>query len=353
MTNDPQIIRIPSAQMQSIFTGILKKTGFSDTKAEKCAEIFTGNSLEGVYSHGVNRFPRFVSNTRDGYIVPDAEPSLICSAGAIEQWNGNLGPGPLNAVFATKRATELADDNGIGLVALANTNHWMRGGTYGWQSAQKGYVFIGWTNTIANMPAWGAKDAHLGNNPFVLAVPYNEVAIVLDFAMTQFSYGKMEVYNGEGKQLPYPGGFDRKGKLTTDPGEILETWRPLPIGYWKGAGLSLLLDILATILSGGLSTHKITEKKAEYSVSQVFIVISIKKLHDFPAINNSIQQIINDLHQSIPEDEATLIRYPGENINKIRNENLTNGIPVNKKLWNEIISLNSAPSSFAKASEDT
>ena len=254
-------IRIPSDKMKSEFFRILMNLGFTEERAEKCAEIFTLNSLEGVYSHGVNRFPRFVKNIKEGYIKPDAVPSLVHRTGSLEQWNGNLGPGPLNALFATDRAMELAQENGIGLVALANTNHWMRGGTYGWQAARKGFVFICWTNTCANMPAWGAKDPRLGNNPFVIAVPYKNEAIVLDFAMSQFSYGKMESFRNEGKQLPYPGGFNNQGKLTTDPDEILETWRALPVGYWKGAGLSLLLDILATILSGGLSTHEISQSK--------------------------------------------------------------------------------------------
>ena len=217
---------------------------------------------------------------------------------------------------------ELAQENGIGLVAMANTNHWMRGGTYGWQAARKGFVLISWTNTCANMPAWGAKDPRLGNNPFVIAIPYRNEAIVLDFAMSQFSYGKMESFSNEGKQLPYPGGFNKEGELTTSPDEILETWRALPIGYWKGAGLSLLLDIMAAILSGGLSTHEISRGKDEYSVSQVFIVISISQLQNFPAIDNSINQIIEDLQKSIPENEATKIKYPGENVVQTRNANL-------------------------------
>ena len=207
MANSEPIIRIPTNKMKSEFVRILYKHGFNDSKADKCAEIFTLNSVEGVYSHGVNRFPRFVSNIKDGYVRPDAEPSLVQNSGSLEQWNGNLGPGPLNAVFATDRAISIAHEKGIGMVAMANTNHWMRGGTYGWQAAKKGCVFLGWTNTCANMPAWGAKDPRLGNNPFVIAVPFNEEAIVLDFAMTQFSYGKMESYMTEGKQLPFPGGF--------------------------------------------------------------------------------------------------------------------------------------------------
>lgn len=339
MTTNERDIRISADKMKSEFFRILLNLGFSEVKAEKCSEIFTINSLEGVYSHGVNRFPRFVKNTIDGFVKPDAVPSLVHKTGSLEQWNGNLGPGPLNALFATDRAIELSQANGIGLIAMANTNHWMRGGTYGWQAARKGFVFIGWTNTCALMPAWGATDPRLGNNPFVIAVPYENEAIVLDFAMTQFSYGKMETYVNEGKQLPYSGGFNKQGELTTNPGEVLESWRALPIGYWKGAGLSLLLDILATILSGGWSTNEINSSKTEYSVSQVFIAININSLKNFPAIGNSIHQIIEDLQKSIPENEGTKIRYPGENVVKIRNENSKNGIPVNREVWSKILSL--------------
>ena len=269
----------------------------------------------------------------------DAIPVLIHKTGGLEQWDGNLGPGPLNAIFATDRVTELASACGIGMVSIANTNHWMRAGTYGWIAARKGYVFICWTNTCPNMPAWGAKDPRIGNNPFVLAVPYRSDAIVLDFAMSQFSYGKMGSFKNEGKQLPFPGGFDKSGQLTTDPGEILETWRPLPIGYWKGASFSLLLDILATVLSGGLSTHQIRSCDTESNISQVFIAVHLKSLHNFPAIDNSINEIIEDLKKSIPENDNVTIRYPGENIARIRAENLKKGIPVNKNIWEKILRL--------------
>jgi 3-dehydro-L-gulonate 2-dehydrogenase len=332
-------ILIQSDNMKSEFYRILVKLGFTDLKAEKCAEIFTLNSLEGVYSHGVNRFPRFVKNIKQGFINPHAEPTLVHKAGSLEQWNGNLGPGPLNAVFAAERVMNIAEENGIGLLALANTNHWMRGGTYGWQAARKGFVFIGWTNTEPNMPAWGAKDARLGNNPLVLAIPFENEAIVLDFAMTQFSYGKMETYRLEDKQLPYNGGFNENGELTKDPGEILKSWRALPIGYWKGAGLSLLLDIMAAILSGGISTGELSKRETEHGVSQVFIAISLNKLYNFSSLESTLDEIITYYKNSEPENEHSIIRYPGESVVKIREANLLNGIPVNRDIWGYISKL--------------
>jgi 3-dehydro-L-gulonate 2-dehydrogenase len=336
-------INIASDKMQQEFSRILKKIGFAGEKAEMCAEIFTANSVDGIYTHGVNRFPRFVSNVKDGFVKPGNEPSLLSTTGAIEQWNGNLGPGPLNALFAANRACSISDHNGLGLVTLASTNHWMRAGYYGWHAAGKGYILIAWTNAEANMSAWGAVDPRIGNNPFVMAVPFRDKAVVIDFAMTQFSYGKMELYKLEEKQLPFPGGFDRHGKLTSDPAEILESWRALPLGYWKGAGFALLLDILATILSGGRSTADITrdkkDKGAEFGVSQVFIAINPSMLANNSAIEKAINDTIDYVHNSIPENENTTIRYPGENVLNVRKRNLENGIPVNVKVWDEIMSL--------------
>jgi 3-dehydro-L-gulonate 2-dehydrogenase len=325
--------------MKSEFARILANLGFSAIKADRCAEIFAVNSLEGVYSHGVNRFPKFIMYVKKGYVKPDAEPRLVKSLGSLEQWDGNMGPGTLNGLFATERAMELALQYGIGLVAMRNTNHWMRGGTYGWIAARKGFSFIAWTNTEANMPAWGAKDFRIGNNPLVFAVPFEKEAIVLDFAMSQYSYGKLETYQLDGKQMPFPGGFNKEGKLTAFPGEIIETRRALPIGYWKGSGLSLLLDILVSIVSGGLSTSEISLKEAECSLSQIFIAINLDNLYNSEHIEATINDIIKNFKESDPDESGIKIRYPGENVVKVREENRKNGIPVNRSVWETILAL--------------
>src|SRR5690606_40372128 len=91
--------------------------------------------------------------------------------------------------------------SGIGRVALANTNQWMRGGTYAWRVAKAGFVYIGWTNTIANMPPWGPTDPRLGNNPLVIGVPYQDEAIVLDMALSQYSVGALKQKKMTGELL--------------------------------------------------------------------------------------------------------------------------------------------------------
>lgn len=339
MKDTERYIHIPAKELEDYFYQILIRHQYEPAMAKTCATIFAESSVDGVYSHGVNRFPRFIEYTQKGYIKPNAYPLQINRMNGLEQWDGQLGPGPANAVFATDRACELAAQFGIGCVALSNTNHWMRGGTYGWRAAKKGFVFIGFTNTIANMPAWGALDRRLGNNPLVMALPYGEDAIVIDMAMSQYSYGAMEMAAMKKENLPVMGGFDKHGNLTADPSAILESGRLLPVGYWKGAGLSLLLDMLAAVLSGGLSTSELSKNEAEYGLSQVFIAIDTIKLSNHSRMHQIIQQILNDYSQSIPASQNHPISYPGHRVLQTRSTNLQHGVPVLKTVWEKILSL--------------
>jgi 3-dehydro-L-gulonate 2-dehydrogenase len=335
----PTTINITPEVLKKILYQILIKNKFKRKKADVCAEIFTNNTVDGIYTHGINRFPRFIQYVQNGFILPDAQPTIIHRFRGVEQWDGNLGPGPANAAFITNRTLKLAQKYGIGCVALCNTNHWMRGGAYGWQAAKQGFVFIGWTNTTANMPAWGAVNPKLGNNPVVFAVPFENEAIVLDMAMSQYSFGAMEMAVMKGENLSVNGGFDTNGNLSNDPEKILASWRSLPIGYWKGAGLALLLDVLSTILSNGLSTHEISKKPAEMACSQVFIAIDLSKFSHHSTINQTIKSIIVDYKSSLTNNESKKVTYPGERVIKARSINTREGIPVLESVWNEVLDL--------------
>ncbi len=317
------------------FKRILLKLYFTEEKATLCAGIFAGNSRDGVHSHGLNRFPVFVNYVREGFIDIHAEPGFIDQSGLIEHWDGHLAPGMYNATKAMNRAIEQAKVNGIGCVAIRNTNHWMRGGTYGWQAADAGCMGICFSNTIANMPPWGGKEPKLGNNPLVIAIPGEEGRhIVLDMAMSQFSYGKLQDMHLKKKELPVPGGYDSNGNLTTDPSAITQSQRALPIGFWKGSGLSFMLDVLLTSITGGRSTARISLSGKETGLSQFFLCIHQDNYHQ-----QLVKEIIEYTKSSALADTNEQILYPGENTLATRRKNELDGIPVNEDIWAKVLEM--------------
>jgi 3-dehydro-L-gulonate 2-dehydrogenase len=262
-----------------------------------------------------------------------AVPTRTQQLGAIERWNGQLGPGNLNAWASMARAIELSTEHGIGCVALANTNHWMRGGTYGLQAADAGVIGLCWTNTLANLPPWGASTPAVGNNPLIIAVPRPGGHVILDMAMSQFSYGALTSYQLKGQLLPVDGGFDAAGNLTRDPAAIEASQRPLPIGYWKGSGLAMMLDMLAALLSGGLATHQFPlDPLRECGLSQVFLALNLARLQPAEESARTADAIVGSVLASNPG----AVRYPGEQVLKIRAENLAAGLPIREELWAEL-----------------
>jgi 3-dehydro-L-gulonate 2-dehydrogenase len=332
--------RISFEEVQETLASILRKLGFSDLRAQSCSRLFAETTCDGVYTHGINRFPRFVAMVRNGCIDVHGEPKRLAGFAALERWDGCKGPGNLNARACMDRAMTLSSDYGVGYVCLANTNHWMRGGSYGWQAAEAGFIGICWTNTQPNLPAWGGAEPCIGNNPLVIAVPREKGHVVLDIAMSQFSYGALESYRKRGDLLPVDGGFDPQGNLTRDPGAIEQSHRPLPIGYWKGAGLSLVLDMVAAMTSLGDATHRLsTDPLLETSLSQVFLAINPAALGDGPVTSQIADEIVASLHNSPAVESGKKLRYPGEQTLRTRAENLKLGLPVEPAAWTQILAI--------------
>ena len=333
-------IRIPIEKVNRQLFEVLSSLGFSEERARMSARLFAETTCDGVYSHGVNRFARLVAMVRNGSVDPSAEPRVVASFGAIQRWNGQRGPGNLNANAAMARAIALSRQHGIGCVALANTNHWMRGGTYGWQAADAGVIGICWTNTMPNVPPWGGVDPAIGNNPLVIAVPRARGHVVLDMAMSQFSYGALESYRRRGELLPVEGGFDAEGKLTRDPGAVEQSQRLLPVGYWKGSGLAIMLDLVAAMTSLGNATHQIAnDSLRETGLSQMFVAIDPRTLGDASKLDQIAEDVIASLHRSLPAEEGRRVRYPGENTLRLREENRRLGLPIDEAIWNEILAM--------------
>ncbi|MBN1293577.1 MAG: 3-dehydro-L-gulonate 2-dehydrogenase [Candidatus Latescibacteria bacterium] len=332
-------MRIFFSDMYQEFYRIFKKTGFIEDKAQLCAKLFTETSLDGVQSHSVHRLNFFLDYINKGYVKIHNEPELIAEFGSFERWEGNLAPGNLNAWFSMNRAIELALTYGMGCVAIRNTNHWMRGGTYGWQAADANCCAVCFANTIPNMPPWGSIDRKVGNNPIVFAVPRKEGHIVLDMATSMFSYGQIESHAQRRESLPFHGGYDSEGNITDDAVEIMKTGLPLPMGYWKGSGLALMIDLISSALSDGNPTHNLLKPRDQHGVSQVFIAFGMDKLQCSAYADTLVNEIIDFVHTAKPLQKDGKVYYPGERTLNTRKENLEKGIPVDEEIWKKIIAM--------------
>lgn len=332
-------MRIEYERMVEVFEKILASRGLDADDASLSARIFADNSLCGVISHGANRFPRVIDYIDKGDIDVTAKPETVFATSLFERWDCKRGLGFLNAAKAIARASEMSDESGIGIVALKDNNHWMRGGTYAQWAAERGYIGICWSNTTPNMPAWGAKDSRIGNNPLCIGIPRKSGApFILDLAMSQYSYGKLESTRLAGKKLPYPGGFDEEGRLTDDPASIEKSRRVLPFGYWKGSGLSIALDLLATLLTSGNSVMDIGGFDNEVGLSQVLIAINPERF-SIGELDDVVSRNLEYIRDSDSVDAERRVSYPGEGLYRTKRANQESGtIEVVDEVWNRILS---------------
>ncbi len=333
-------MRLKFGEVTSVLERVLLARHCKPEFAERVAFEMARNSLEGTYTHGINRFRSLIGSIDSCLINVGATPILRNQAAALESYDGQLGLGITNALFSMDRAISLARSYGVGIVALANTSHWMRAATYGYQACQADMIGICFTNTIPNMPTWGAIDSRLGNNPLVLAFPRSQGDVVVDMAMSQFSYGALELARLEGRAMSMDAGYNEDGELTRDPEQVLRSQRILPAGYWKGAALSFVLDLIVTGLSQGNSVFNLGQQPGgEYGVAQVFIAIDLWKIADRDYVEEAVNAAVEYLLNSEPATNGERIVYPGQRMEEIRDDNLRNGIPVDPRVWDKILGM--------------
>ncbi len=330
------MICITYKELLNKLTSILEKEGLDHNNAKTCASIIADNTSEGV-SHGIVRFERLVKQIRNHSININNKLVKIASLEGFEQWDGGHGLGPLNALQMIKRATELALIHGIGIVAIRNTTHWFRGATYGYWAAERGFPSICWTNTIANMVYWPTAASIVGNNPIVFGIPGENNHVVFDMALSQYSYGKLESLILKNEKLSVSGGFNKSGKPTIDPKEIIQSNKIFPIGMWKGSALAMILDFFASILSSGTSTFFMTQQGV--NISQIFIAIHPGFTDEEKVFRKQyLEKLLNEFKE-ICSRNGESANYPGEGT-KIRGEkSKREGIFIPIDIWNSIISL--------------
>src|SRR5665213_849817 len=108
------MLRVPYADLYSALHNAMQQLGLQGDRAALCARLFAETTRDGVYTHGLNRFPRFSDMVRNGSIDVNAEPERTAGFGSIERWDGHRGPGNLNAYAAMQRTIALAKEYGVG-----------------------------------------------------------------------------------------------------------------------------------------------------------------------------------------------------------------------------------------------
>ena len=114
---------------------------------------------------------------------------------------------------------------------------------------------------------------------------------------------------------------------------------PVPMGYWKGSGISIALDLIATVLSNGNSVQKIGTFGDEVGLTQIMIAIDPSKANTPELTDEIVTKIVDDIKSSVPVKEGGEVYYPGELELKSIKENMEQGIPAVEEKWNQVLAM--------------
>ncbi len=228
------------------------KAGLTKEESRITSELTVKSNLWGIDSHGVLRTPVYVKRVLNGAIKSNAEITVISDRkGPVQLMDGDSGMGYVVGRKAMEKAIDLAKEYGIGMVLVNNSNHFGAAGLYVDLAAEAGLLGICTTNVIPNIGMPGSLKPSTGNNPLALGAPLNgEFNFVLDISMSSVAGGKLLLAMKEGKKIPTNWAITKEGKETDDPKLGFEGLL-LPMGMHKGFGMSLFIDIITGVLSGG------------------------------------------------------------------------------------------------------
>ncbi|MDC1383797.1 Ldh family oxidoreductase [Candidatus Puniceispirillum sp.] len=229
---------------------MLKGQGVNKDDSVKVAECLVEADLRGVQTHGMSRLPIYVKRLSEGLI--NATPKMILDkpVAACASLDGDNGLGFLVGIRAIQEAIKMAETCGVGVVAAQNSNHFGMAATYLLQAVQAGYFAFVFTNAAKSMPPWGGREGLFGTSPFAAGAPGGKLPpFILDMSPAVAARGKIRLAEKRGEAIPEGYALDENGKPTTDPTAALRGV-VLPIGGYKGSGLSMLMEILAGVFTG-------------------------------------------------------------------------------------------------------
>lgn len=330
--------RIPTRTVTAFIADAMLKAGVPAADAPKIAELMLEADLIGADAHGVFRLPQYVQRLKLG--STNARPNIVVNrtAPATALVEGDNGMGHLVIAKAMETAIEMARECGVAWVGAVHSNHAGAAGVYAALALKAN--MIGMYAAVANanhMPLAGGAEPLLGTNPLAIAIPAGqEPPVVLDIATSIVSYGTIKNHKMLNQPLPEGWMIDPKtGEAVTDPQKSGHALL-LPMAGYKGAGLALMIGLLAGTLNGALFGRDCIDFNAEpdkvTNTGQFVLALDPSKFQPLEQFKAEVDRHSRELRNSKPLPGNDAVRLPGDNRAKRIDDRMKNGLALPPEL---------------------
>ena len=342
LTDRLSVVRVTEPSVRACVESTLEGLGANAEEARINADGIVTASLwwHPGQGQGLEKLFRYARRLRNGGIVPDAEMTWVRERTSAALLDAAKGLGYVSARRAMDRAIEMARSTGIAIVGVQHSNHFGIAGYHAKHAADAGMIGIAMTNAGAEMAPWGSAKPVLGTNPWGLSVPRpaGNPPIVLDMALTMSGKGMMGWLKREGVPMPDSWALTPDGHRTTDPAEAMDG-PLLPIGEYKGYGLSLVTDVLTGVLTGSLFGGDVFQDDTNFDVGHTMIAVDIEAFMERERFDERLERLVSDVLTAPPIDPEGPVELPGAAEQRRADERLTNGIPVRRETYDGLIEL--------------
>ena len=325
--------RYPPETVRGFAHAYLRALGATVEEAEIISDGLMTASLwwHPGQGQGLEKLFRYTRRIQNGGIAPGAPMTWLADGPAYALLDAAKGFGYVAAQRAMRKAVEKAKTSGIAMVGVRRSNHFGIAGYHALTAAQAGLIGWSMTNAAAEMAPWGSAKVVLGTNPWGLAIPRDaDHAIVLDMALTMSGKGMMRWYEREGRPMPDSWALTPEGEVTTDPAAAM-TGPLLPIGEYKGYGLSLFTDVLAGVMTGALFGLDVFQDDTNFDVGHMMIAIDPAALMSQADFDRRLEQLVSQVKAAPPIDDGRPVLLPGEVEFGRMAQRRAEGIPVSRE----------------------
>jgi LDH2 family malate/lactate/ureidoglycolate dehydrogenase len=319
-------------ELRGFASAVLQQIGIAPDLADCVADTLVQANLRGTDTHGVVRLPTYVARFTT---VDWQPPEVIRDDGATALVDVHDAMGQVGASMAMKLAIAKAQQFGVGVAGVRNSNHLGAAGAYAMMAAEQNLIGFSSTNASPRIAPWGGKEPLLGNNPLAYAFPTGKgYPLVLDMSISVVAAGKIRTAAAHGEQIPEGWALDRDGRPTRDPRKALEGLL-LPIGGHKGYGLSLVIDVLCGVLTGSgfaTSVGKVDTTASTQYEGHFMAAIDIARFMPLDEFVARIDRLIDLIKGSARSEGTDEIFLPGEIEYRTSQRRAKEGIPLDGRL---------------------